>query len=173
MNTCSDYQQSIQMFFVVPLEIAAIYLITYTIIALLYCCYGKPRCIAFNLTPYASNPSPKHNDNAHLISKNRKLKMTVTPCTKTTRVILSICVYIFIAAAIYCAILSDETANTIGTKINASYTPYKTNIIYGNIINESLKATALQYDVISINTKQTHHTKHIQQQLTSSRHSLA
>eukprot|EP01084_Bolivina_argentea_P052437 96325_1 len=143
-HTDDQYEQSIQMFFIFPLEIAAIYILAYIIIVLIYCCYGKPLCIAFNLQTYVSKRRNSDDDRVLLRSKkysNRSLKISLTPCAKWTRITLAIGSFILIASSIYCAILLDETANIIGDNINASYTPYSQNIIYGTECNKSLSLT--------------------------------
>ena len=146
IDTKNDYFQSIQMFCLVPLEIWGIYIVVYMVLVLTYCCYGKPRCMQINIETYSKNKYMTNNNNNSNDKKlllQHKRNIGLTPCAKSTRVLLSISVYVMIASSIYCGILLEHQANVIGNNINNSYQPYQQNIIYGNTINKSLHDTII------------------------------
>ena len=139
VSTRNQYYQSIQMFFIVPVYIAAAYIGMYLLIVSIYLCYGKPRCIALDIKMYESNLQFSDDEEVLLKNRsNRKYKITLSRGAKRWRSVLAISAFILIAASIYCAVLLEHSTNIIAANIVSSYEPYHHNIVVGTDLNLSV-----------------------------------
>ena len=142
----NKYQESIQMFFIIPIIFCIIYSQILLIIIISYCCFGKFK----NKFEYGKHKNLLNNKYFHELSllyekklKNKKYIIKLTLYSKIIRYIFTFLIIIILIISIIYSQSFNKSIINISNKWSNSYNQYETIIINANQINNTYITDAI------------------------------